>query len=108
MAAVSVPFCPDCTGTGSINGAACYSCGDGAARARRLDWRGPLRGLAGRAATAAGTLVRWSSALPGVAGAAAVSAGAGWTAHAAWHPLPAWGVGLVVAGVFGLAADRRL
>lgn len=106
------PACPDCAGTGDINGAPCYNglCDRGrvASRRRRFSWRKAARGVLDAAATPAGTLVRWSVNLPGVGGAAAVSAGSGWVAHAVWHPLPAWGVGILVAGAFGLMADRRL
>jgi hypothetical protein len=63
---------------------------------------------AGGAAAAAGTVVRWSLALPGVAGAAAVVVGVAGVTHAVWPRLPALWVGVLVAGVFGLAADRRL
>ena len=63
---------------------------------------------AGRAATAAGTLVRWSATVPGVGGAAAVTVGVAGLAHAIWPVLPMGYAVALVAGVFGLRLDRRL
>lgn len=113
MAVASVPLanpCPDCAGTGSINDAVCYSCeGDRVARRRRRwSWRKPARRALEGLATPAGMLVGQLTRVPGIGGAAAVSYGAAWTAHSVWHPLPLWGVALVLGGVFGILADRRL
>lgn len=116
MAVTALPLpladaCPDCAGTGDINGAPCYSC-DGARtsrpRRRRWSWRRTALRAVDAAAVPAGTVVRWCRSLPGAGGAAAVSYGAGWTAHSVWHPLPLWGAVLLIAGAFGLMMDRRL
>jgi len=67
-----------------------------------------MLGWADRAATPAGTLVRWSASLPGIGGAAAVSYGVAAVVHGVFGQVPELGAALIVAGVFGLLADRRL
>jgi hypothetical protein len=74
----------------------------------RVSLRGRLHGWSLAAAGAAGTVARWSAAIPGVGGAAAVSFGAAVVVHGVFRQVPALGVAALVAGVFGLLADRRL
>jgi hypothetical protein len=103
------PACPGCAGGGEVNGVPCLDCG-GSKRAPRArpEWRKRLHRWADRAATPAGTVVRWSMSLPGIAGAAAVSYGVAAVVHGVFGQVPELGVGLLVAGVFGLVADRQL
>ncbi|HXT90553.1 MAG TPA: hypothetical protein VN714_14970 [Trebonia sp.] len=110
------PQCRECYGGGEVNGLTCREC-DGTGRhplAAPLvaGWRRAARGWSLKAAEAAGKVtgraLAWSSALPGIGGAAAVSFGAAMVAHGVWRTLPEWGVFLLVAGVFGLMADRNL
>jgi hypothetical protein len=104
------PSCPDCRGGGDVNGVPCRGCeGRGRLRpAKRLDWRGMGRRLLSAAAAPAGTVVRWSMSLPGLSGAAAVSYGSAAVLHGLVPRIPELGLALLVAGVFGLLADRRL
>jgi hypothetical protein len=73
---------------------------------------GPLRkvlhGWSLRAAAAAGTVVHWSASLPGIGGAAAVTVGVSMIVHGVFRQVPELGAAALVAGVFGLLADRRL
>jgi hypothetical protein len=55
-----------------------------------------------------GTVLGWSRSVPGVGGAAALTAGVSVITHAAWHWVPVYAVALVVGGVFGILADRRI
>ena len=102
------PLCVDCKGGQVINGVPCARC-DGTGRVvarRRGRWlRRRLLGVADAAAVPAGLTVR---SLPGVLGAAAVSYGPALIVNGIWHQVPVLGVVLLVAGVFGVLADRRL
>jgi hypothetical protein len=105
------PPCRRCAGGGELNGVVCPDCG-GSTRAgrperRRWRWPSPLR-VADALARPAGTLVRWSMSLPGVAGAGAVSYGLAAVVHGLAPRVPELAAGLLVAGVFALALDRRL
>jgi hypothetical protein len=110
-APLAAPPCPGCAGGGEVNGLDCRECG-GRGRVRgkvRREWRLLLRSrpvLA--AAAAAGTVVGWSRTVPGVGGAAAVTYGVAVTVHGVFRQVPALGVAALVAGAFGLLADRRL
>ena len=111
-ATLRLPACPGCAGGGEINGVPCRDCG-GTTRqraARRLPVRlralGHSWSLAG--AEVAGTLVRWSASVPGVAGAAGVTIGVAMIVNGVFQQVPRAGVALVVGGVFGLLADRRI
>lgn len=105
------PPCSGCAGGGELNGLECAECaGSGRTavrRGRRRRFPSPLR-VAGALAAPAGTLVRWSMSLPGVAGAGAVSYGLAAIVHGLAPRVPELAAGLVVAGVFALALDRRL
>lgn len=88
----------------------CRGC-DGSRRAGPVRWRWRFPSLwpvAGALATPAGTLVRWSTPLPGLAGAGAVSYGLAAIVHGLVPRVPELAAGLLVAGVFALALDRRL
>lgn len=101
--------CPDCRGGGEVNGTVCRGCG-GSRRAgpvRRRWFPSPLK-VAEALAVPAGTLVRWSMSLPGLAGAGAVSYGLAAVVHGLVPRVPELAAGLIVAGVFALALDRRL
>lgn len=108
---LALPPCPGCAGGGEVNGLPCRDC-KGAGRAGRLPrslrLRARLAGLPGAAATAAGTAVRWSLSLPGVLGAAGVSYGTAAVVHGVFRQVPELAAGLLVAGVFALALDRRI
>jgi predicted phage tail protein len=52
--------------------------------------------------------MRWSATVPGIAGAAALTWGVAMVVHGVFHQVPSLGAALVVGGVFGLLADRRL
>ena len=113
MAVAALPMagtCPDCAGTGAINGAECYGCHGARFVRRRRRWS--LRKSARRAleavATPAGYVVGSLTSLPGIGGAGSLAYGTAWVAHDVWHPLPLWGVFMVAAGAFGLLLDRRL
>lgn len=67
-----------------------------------------MLGVADRLATPAGVVVRWSASVPGVAGAAGITYGVAAVVHGVFGQVPELGVGLLVAGVFGLLADRQL
>lgn len=105
--------CPACAGGGEINGLPCRECAGGRGRSlvpsgvreRLRVWSLAAGGAAG---VVAGRLVRWSVTVPGVAGAAGVSWGAAMIAHGVFLRVPELGVAVLVAGVFGLLADRRL
>lgn len=109
------PACRECAGGGSINGVFCRAC-DGSGRMPALVRMSGLRKAARvwslKAADVAGKVtgraLAWSATLPGIGGAAAVSLGAAMVAHGVWRALPEWGVGLLVAGVFGIMADRHM
>ncbi|MGA8111664.1 MAG: hypothetical protein WB974_19650 [Acidobacteriaceae bacterium] len=94
-----------------VNGVPCPECGGSSRRVVPSRWGGlrkRLHRFADSAAVPAGTVVRWSASLPGVAGAAAVSYGVAAVVHGVFGQVPELGAGLIVAGVFGLLADRRL
>ena len=108
---LSLPPCPGCAGGGEVNGLPCRECGGKgrqAARLARVRWRALSRRWSLAAAGAAGTLVRWTGAVPGVAGAAGVTIGAAMIIHGVFPRVPELGVAALVAGTFGLLADRRL
>ena len=46
--------------------------------------------------------------LPGIGGAAVFTAGSAMVVNGVWHQVPLLGVAALVAGVFGLLADRDL
>lgn len=114
MAATAVtilpgPACPHCKGGRVINGVPCVDCeGTGRQLPARKRWRrlrGRLHRAADAAAVPAGSLVR---GLPGVLGAMSLGLGGAVVVHGIWHQVPVFGVVLLVAGVFGLLADREL
>jgi fatty acid desaturase len=94
----------------------CRGCGGkgrtAARRRARGTWRAALARWADAAAAPAGafvgTLMRWSATVPGIAGAAALTWGVAMVVHGVFHQVPSLGAALVVGGVFGLLADRRL
>jgi hypothetical protein len=92
-----------------INGVQCLDCeGTGrqpSVRRRWHRWRGRLHGAVDAAAVPAGLAVR---GLPGIGGAAVFTAGSAMVVHGVFHQVPLFGVALLVAGVFGLLADRQL
>ena len=89
-------MCPECHGSRRLLPA-------------RRRWRlpSPLK-MADALAVPAGTVVRWSMSLPGLAGAGSVSYGLAAAVHGLVPRVPELAAGLVVAGVFALALDRRL
>lgn len=103
------PACPHCKGGQVINGVPCEDCdGTGRQPAARPRWRRlrrRLRGAADAAAVPAGMAVR---GLPGIGGAAVFTAGSAMVVNGVWHQVPLLGVAALVAGVFGLLADRDL
>lgn len=115
MPLMQLPQCGECAGGGDINGLPCRGCG-GTGRVPGLVRLSGLRraarswslAAAGAAGSVVGKALAWSVTLPELGGAAAVSLGAAMVAHGVWHALPETGVGLLVAGVFGLAAGRHL
>lgn len=114
MAAAAVtilpgPACPHCKGGRVINGVPCEDCDgsgrQGRARRHRLRWPRWLLGAADAAAVPVGVAVR---GLPGIGGAAVFTAGSAMVVHGVFHQVPVIGVALLVAGAFGLLADRQL
>jgi len=103
------PACPHCKGGREINGVPCLDCdGTGRQPARRRRWpwlRKRLLGAVDAAAVPAGLVVR---GLPGIGGAAVFTAGSAMVVHGIFHQVPLFGVAFLVAGVFGLLADRQL
>jgi len=107
------PACLHCKGGQVINGVPCQDCdGTGRQPTARPRWhwlrgrlRGRLRGVADAAAVPAGLAVR---GLPGIGGAAVFTAGSAMVVHGVFHQVPTIGVALLVAGAFGLIADRQL
>lgn len=103
------PACLHCKGGRVINGVPCLDCeGTGRQPTRRRRWhwlRGRLHGAVDAAAVPAGLAVR---GLPGIGGAAVFTAGAAMVVHGVFRQVPLLGVAALVAGVFGLLADRGL
>lgn len=75
---------------------------------RHLSAAGAAGALASAAGWLSGRVLSVRHLVPGVGGAVMVSAGAGEvTGHVFGHGLAPW-AGILVAGVFALALDRRL
>jgi hypothetical protein len=111
-APLRLPACPGCAGGREINGVVCRDCGGTGRQRAQPRMPAALRALGRRwslaGAEAAGTLVRWSASVPGVAGAAGVTIGVAMIVNGVFQQVPRAGVALVVGGVFGLLADRRI
>lgn len=102
------PLCAHCKGGQVINGVPCVDCegtGREIRRRRGHRLRSRLLGAVDAAAVPAGMTIR---SLPGVLGAAALAYGGAVVVHGVFHQVPLLGVAALVAGVFGLLADRGL